>query len=178
MFNYSWSIRVALCLLARCFMAKIACLFMWVVVCEHDRGNKMRLVCATWRLHLAACINKNIMPCIGTRQERLGYLPALVSQIRSHQFPCSVNSICTPFMFIKYISLYHWRTLALFDMKLGENQRNFLLEKLLQFWGWLVRGRQRLSVRGMASEKGAVVSSHECSRDLVPSARMMCWEIG
>lgn len=45
------------------------CLSMCMVVCEHDRGNKLRLVSATWRSHLAACINKNIMSNIGARQD-------------------------------------------------------------------------------------------------------------
>lgn len=35
-------------------------------------GNEMRLVSATWRLHLAACINKNIMSSVGTRQDCAG----------------------------------------------------------------------------------------------------------
>lgn len=29
----------------------------------------MRMASATWRLHLAACINKNIMSRIGARQD-------------------------------------------------------------------------------------------------------------
>lgn len=35
-------------------------------------GNEMRPVSATWRLHLAACINKNIMSSVGTRQDCAG----------------------------------------------------------------------------------------------------------
>lgn len=45
-----------------------ACVCAWWFY-GRDRGNKMRLVRATWRLHLAACINKNIMSSIGARQD-------------------------------------------------------------------------------------------------------------
>lgn len=65
-----------------------------------------------------------------------GYLPALVSQIRRHQFPCSVNLICTCHLLGLYIKKklsIPERTLVLLDIKLEENQHRLsllMLEKL------------------------------------------------
>lgn len=87
----------------------------------------MRLVSATWRLHLAERINKNIMSSVGTRQGGAGISAS--SCFPDKEPPILLFSefdlYLSPFVCVVYISLYHLGTLALLDMKLGENQRFF-----------------------------------------------------
>lgn len=67
--------------------------FVCVVACERDKGYKMRLVSATWRLHLAACINKNIMSCFGTVQDDAGKSASPCSP--SEESLIALNLVCT-----------------------------------------------------------------------------------
>lgn len=68
----------------------------------------MRLVSATWRLHLAAWINKNLMSSIGTRQGGAG-IPAN-TRFPDKESPIGLfsefDSFLSALILIKYISLY------------------------------------------------------------------------
>lgn len=69
----------------------------------------MRLASATWRLHLAGCINKNIMSCVGTRRGGAGISasPCFPDKESPILLFSEFDLYLSPFMCIEYISLYH-----------------------------------------------------------------------
>lgn len=111
---------------------KIVCLCMCVVVCEHGRGYKMRLVSATWRLHV---LIKNKMSSIGTRLDgaRISASPCFPDKESPIPLLNEFDLRLSPFIIAHLISTLLLRGSGTKDMKLrGKISTDFLLlfEKL------------------------------------------------